>query len=153
MGLAHKLFGPHNSPSKPCYATSWLERVVLVIPSFYYGSFNSAFHQCWRFSICPGNAPVYETVFWFYSWCVLAIWFIQNALLMTSIYETTLIRRFTLMRWRSGIGIFVFADSFGDLNLLNAFRSTLHIRRKVGGYCFCKESLFILLRSEILGLP
>ena len=60
----------------------------------------------------------------------------QNALLMTSIYETTLIRRFVLMRWRSGTGIFVFADSFGDLNLLNASRSTLRIRGKVGGYCF-----------------
>ena len=78
---------------------------------------------------------------------------IQNALLMASIYKTTLIRRFVLMRWRSGTGMFVFADSFGDLNLLNASRSTLCIRRKVGGYCFCEESLFILLRFEILGLP
>ena len=49
--------------------------------------------------------------------------------------------------------MFVFADSFGDLNLLNAPRSSLCIRRKVGGYRFCKESLFILLRFEIFGLP
>ena len=78
---------------------------------------------------------------------------IRNALLMTSIYETTLIRRFVLMGWRNGTGMFVLADSFGDLNLLNVSRSTLCIRRKGGGYCFCKESLFILLRFEILGLP
>ena len=80
---------------------------------------------------------------------------IQNALLMTSIYGIALIRRFVLMRWRIGTGVFVFvfADSFGDLNLLNAPRSTLCIRRKGGGYCFCEESLFILLRFEILGLP
>jgi len=49
--------------------------------------------------------------------------------------------------------MFVFADSFGDLYLLNAPRSTLCIRKKGGGYCFCEESLFILLRFEILGLP
>ena len=78
---------------------------------------------------------------------------IQNALLMTSIYETTLIRWFVLIRGRNGTSMFVFADSFGDLNLLNAFRSTLRIKRKAGGFCFCKESLFILLRSKILGLP
>ena len=35
-----------------------------------------------------------------------------------------------LMRWRSGTGIFVFTDSFGDLNLLNASCSTLRIRRR-----------------------
>ena len=67
---------------------------------------------------------------------------IQNALLITSIYETTLIRRFVLMRWRNGTGMFVFADSFGNLNLLNVSRSTLCIRRKVGGYCFCKRVPF-----------
>ena len=78
---------------------------------------------------------------------------IQNALLMTYIYGTTLIRRFVLMRQRNGTGMFVFVDSFGDLNLLNAPRSTLCIKRKVGGYCFCKESLFILPRFEICGLP
>jgi len=72
---------------------------------------------------------------------------------MTTIYETTLIRRFVLMGWRNGTGMLVLADSFGDLNLLNVSRSTLCIRRKGGGYCFCKESLFILLRFEILGLP
>ena len=52
---------------------------------------------------------------------------IQNALLMAAIYETTLIRRFVLMGWRNGTGMFVLADSFGDLNLLNVSRSTLCI--------------------------
>ena len=32
MGLAHKSFGPHNSPSKPGCPTSWLDRGVLVMP-------------------------------------------------------------------------------------------------------------------------
>ena len=71
---------------------------------------------------------------------------------MAAIYETTLIQWFVLMGWRNGTGMLVLAGSFGDLNLLNVSRSPLCIRRKVGGYCFCKESLFILLRSEILGL-
>ena len=62
---------------------------------------------------------------------------IQNALLMAAIYGTTLIQRFVLMRWRSGTGMFVFADSFGDLYLLNAPpRSALCIRKKGGGYLF-----------------
>ena len=43
-GAGPNIVGPHNSPSKPCCPTSWLERRVLVIPSLYYGSFNSAFH-------------------------------------------------------------------------------------------------------------
>ena len=49
--------------------------------------------------------------------------------------------------------MFVLADSFGDLNLLNVPRSALCINRTGGVYRFCKESLFILLRFEILGLP
>jgi len=72
---------------------------------------------------------------------------------MTTIYETALIRRFVLMGWRNGTGMFVLADSFGYLNLLNVSRSTLSIRRKGGGYCFCKEFLLIFLRFEIFGLP
>ena len=136
MGLAHKSFGPHNSPSKPCCPTSWLERGVLVTPSLYYGPVNSACPQCWWLFICPGNAPVYETVFLILRLMRSYRLGIQNALLITSIYETTLIRRFVLMRWRNGTGMLVFAGSFGDLNLLNAPRSTLYIRRTGGGYCF-----------------
>ena len=71
---------------------------------------------------------------------------IHNVLLITSIYETTLIRRFVLMRWRNGTGMLVFVGSFGDLNLLNAPRSALCISRTGGGYCFYQESLFISLR-------
>ena len=72
---------------------------------------------------------------------------------MAAIYEITLIRRFVLTGWGNGTGMLVLADPFGDLNLLNASRSTLCIRRKGGGYCFCKESLYILLRFKILNLP
>ena len=35
-----------------------------------------------------------------------------------------------LMMWGSGTGIFLFADFFGDLNTLNAFRFAPHIKRK-----------------------
>ena len=152
MGLAHKSFGPHNSPSKPGCPTSWLDRGALVMQNLFLrpNQFGlvimlAALHLPKR---CTGLQDSLLILFLMRS-CRLVI---QNAFLMTSIYETTLIRRF-LMRWRSGTGIFVFADSFGDLNLLNASRSTLRIRGMVGGYCFCKESLFILLRFEILGLP
>ena len=64
---------------------------------------------------------------------------------MAAIYEITLIRRFVLTGltgWGNGTGMLVLADPFGDLNLLNASRSTLCIRRKVGGYCFCKRVPF-----------
>ena len=57
-----------------------------------------------------------------------------------------------LMMWGSGTGTSSFTDSLGNLDKLNTFRFALHIRRKVGGYCSCTETLFILLRSEILSL-
>ena len=43
-GPGPQIIGPHNSPSKSCYPTSWSERRVLVMPSLYYDSFNSALH-------------------------------------------------------------------------------------------------------------
>ena len=58
-----------------------------------------------------------------------------------------------LMMWGSGTGTSSFIDSLGNLDKLNTFRFALHIRKKVGGYCSCTETLFILLRSEILSLP
>ena len=33
-GLGPQIIGPHNSPSKSCCPTSWLERRILVTPSF-----------------------------------------------------------------------------------------------------------------------
>jgi len=153
MGLARKSFGPHNSPSKPGCPTSWLERGVLVMPNLFLrpNQFGllimlAALHLSKK---CTGLWDSFLISRLMRSYRLG----IQNALLMTTIYETTLIRRFVLMGWRNGTGMFVLADSFGDLNLLNVSRSTLCIRRKGGGYCFCKESLFILLRFEILGLP
>ena len=43
-GPGSQIIGPHNSLSKSCCPTSWSERRVLVMPSLYYGSFNSALH-------------------------------------------------------------------------------------------------------------
>ena len=43
-GSGPQIIGPHNSPSKSCCPTSWSERRVLMMPSLYYGSFNSALH-------------------------------------------------------------------------------------------------------------
>ena len=58
-----------------------------------------------------------------------------------------------LMRWRSGTGTSLFTDSLGNLDKFNTFRLALHIRRQIGGHRSCTETLFILLRSEILNLP
>ena len=138
MGLAHKSFRPHNSPSKPGCPTSWLERGVLVTlsPFLRPSQFGlliilAALHLPKK---CTGLRDSLLTLFLTRSYRLG----IQDALLMASIYGIALIRRFVLMRWRIGTGVFVFvfADSFGDLNLLNAPRSTLCIRRKGGGYCF-----------------
>ena len=60
-GPGPQIIGPRNSPSKPCCPTSWSERRVLVMPSLYYGSLSSAFHQCGCLFIYPGNTPDYET--------------------------------------------------------------------------------------------
>ena len=43
-GPGPQIIGSHNSPSKSCYPTSWLERRVLMMPSLYYGSFSSVLH-------------------------------------------------------------------------------------------------------------
>ena len=43
-GSGPQIIGPHNSPSKFCCPTSWLERRVLVTPSLYYSSFNSVLY-------------------------------------------------------------------------------------------------------------
>ena len=43
-GPSPRIIEPHNSPSKPCCPTSWLERRILVIPNLYYSSFNSALY-------------------------------------------------------------------------------------------------------------
>ena len=58
-----------------------------------------------------------------------------------------------LMRWGSGTDTSLFTDSFGNLDEFNTFRFALPIRRQVGGYCSRTETLFILLKSEILSLP
>ena len=144
MGLAHKSFGPHNSPSKPYCPASWLERGVLVIPSLFLrpNQFGllimlAALHLPKK---CTGPRDSLLTLLLVRSYRLG----IQNALLMTSIYGTTLIRRFVSRRWRSGTGVFVFTGSFGDLYLLNAPppRSALCIRRKGGGYLFFVKNPF-----------
>ena len=66
---------------------------------------------------------------------------IQNALLMTSIYETHLHSTICLMRWGSGTGTSLFTGSFGNLDEFNTFRFALPIRRQVGGYRFRTETL------------
>ena len=66
---------------------------------------------------------------------------IQNALLMTSIYETHLRSTARLMRWGSGTDTSLFADSFGNLDEINTFRFALPIRRQVGGYRSRTETL------------
>ena len=58
-----------------------------------------------------------------------------------------------LMTWGSGTGTSLFTDSLGNLEKFNTFRFALRIRRQVGGYRSRTETLFILLRSEILSLP
>ena len=58
-----------------------------------------------------------------------------------------------LMRWGSGTDTSLFTDSLGNLDKFNTFRFALPIRRQVGGYRSCTETLFILLKSEILSLP
>ena len=58
-----------------------------------------------------------------------------------------------LMRRGSGMGTSLFTDSLGNLDKFNTFRFALYIRRQVGGYRSCTETLFILLRFEILSLP
>ena len=78
---------------------------------------------------------------------------IQNALLMTFIYEIILNSTVCLMRWGSGTDTFLFTDSFGNLDKFNTFRFALPIRRQVGGYRSRTETLFVLLRSEVLSLP
>ena len=82
--------------------------------------------------------------------CRLAV---QDAPLMTSLYEAHLRPAAHLMRWGSGTDTSLFSDSFGNLNEFNAFRFALPIRRQVGGYRSRTETLFTLLRSEILSLP
>ena len=57
------------------------------------------------------------------------------------------------MRWGSGTDTSLFTDSFGNLVKFNTFRFALPIRRQVGGYHFRTETLFVLLRSEVLSLP
>ena len=54
--------------------------------------------------------------------------------------------------WGSGVGTFSFTDFLGNLDRLNTLRFALHIRRKIGGYFSCTETLFILLKSETLSL-
>ena len=78
---------------------------------------------------------------------------IKNAFLMASIYETYLNSTVCLMGWGSGTDTSLFTDSFGNLDEFNTFRFALPIRRQVGGYRSRTETLFILLRSEILSLP
>ena len=78
---------------------------------------------------------------------------IQNALLMTFIYEIILNSTVCLMRWGSGTDTSLFTDSLGNLDKFNTFRFALPIRRQVGGYRSRTETLFVLLRSEILNLP
>ena len=70
--------------------------------------------------------------------CRLAV---QDALLMTSLYETHLRSTVRLMRWGSGTDTSLFSDSFGNLNEFNTFRFALPIRRQVGGYRFRTETL------------
>ena len=79
-GPGPRIIGPHNSPPKPCCPTSWLERRVLIIPSLYYSSFNSALHQCWRFFVCPGDVPVYETFLCIYLRRAHAVWLSKTCL-------------------------------------------------------------------------
>ena len=43
-GSGPQIIRPHNSPSKFCCPTSWLEKRVLVMPSLYYCLFSSALH-------------------------------------------------------------------------------------------------------------
>ena len=78
---------------------------------------------------------------------------IQNALLMTSIYETYLNSTVCLMRWGSETDTSLFSDFLGNLDKFNTFRFALPIRRQIGGYRSHTETLSILLRSEILSLP
>ena len=59
-GSGPSIIGPHNSPSNPCCPTPRLERWVLIIPSLYCGSLNSAIDQRRRLFTSPRNAPVYE---------------------------------------------------------------------------------------------
>ena len=66
---------------------------------------------------------------------------IQNALLMTSIYETHLHLTVCLMRWENGTDTSLFTDPFGNLDEFNTFRFALPIRRQVGGYRLRTETL------------
>ena len=70
--------------------------------------------------------------------CRLAV---QDALLMTSLYEIHLHSTVRLMRWGSGTDTSLFTDSFGNLDEFNTFRFALPIRRQVGGYCSRTETL------------
>ena len=70
--------------------------------------------------------------------CRLAV---QNALLMTSLYETHLHSTVRLMRWGSGTDTSLFSDFFGNLNEFNTFHFALPIRRQVGGSRFRTETL------------
>ena len=58
-----------------------------------------------------------------------------------------------LMRWGSGTNTSLFTDFFGNLDKFNTFCFALPIRRQVGGYRSRTETLFVLLRSEVLSLP
>ena len=58
-----------------------------------------------------------------------------------------------LMRWGSETDTSLFIDSLGNLDKFNTFRFAFPIRRHVGGYRSRTETLFILLRPEILSLP
>ena len=60
-GPGLQVIGPHNSPSKACYPTSWSERRVLVMLRFYCGLLRSALHQYRCLFIYLGNILDYET--------------------------------------------------------------------------------------------
>ena len=58
-GPGPRIVGPHNSPSKPFYPTSGLERRVLANPCPQYGPFSLIPHLCERF---PRKSAVFQGI-------------------------------------------------------------------------------------------
>ena len=70
--------------------------------------------------------------------CHLAV---QDAPLMTSLYEANLRSAAHLIRWGDGTDTFILQILFGNLNEFNSLHFALPIRRHAGGHHFRADSL------------
>ena len=149
MGQGHKLLGPTIAPQNPAVRSLGWERRILVTPSPYYGSFNSIFLLMLVSLHLPrGHTGLQDIPVNLFTMCPRRL-IIRNVSLMT-LFTRLLKFDGLLTMWGSGTGTLSFIDFLGNLDGLNTFRSTLHIRRKARGYFSYTETLLILLKSETL---